>query len=257
MHYLTWGISSLLCSIDLILFTFPSPRTERQSAQMSKITNGIRLNPVWHRMLYPYSNSGHQRVNAPPPEGWPHKREWQLTRRRATRRWDSIQARRSETRSHVAVADVLHADPTVERCCLGHPSTAWYHLERCQCSWHRLCVPETVCTNTTRQSITFISRPLAIQSLWRPKPPNGQNVVSRKKVLHCPPLGWVDRHRSSPTFFAQRARGCSWWHAFHDFNMSIHSRDITVVESCRESRQIRDVFHCPKFCWGWQWYRDR
>jgi len=33
-------------------------RTERQSAPMSKITNG-RLNPVW---LYPYGNSGRQMV---------------------------------------------------------------------------------------------------------------------------------------------------------------------------------------------------
>jgi len=26
--------------------------TERQSARMSKITNDVHLNPVWHRMLY-------------------------------------------------------------------------------------------------------------------------------------------------------------------------------------------------------------
>jgi len=27
-------------------------RADRQSARMSKITNDVRLNPVWHRMLY-------------------------------------------------------------------------------------------------------------------------------------------------------------------------------------------------------------
>jgi len=35
---------------------------EQQSVRMSKIASQMRLNLVWHRMLYRYGNSGRQRV---------------------------------------------------------------------------------------------------------------------------------------------------------------------------------------------------
>ena len=56
---LTSGLRKLTLCCPLLPYGYICKTTERQSAQMSKDTNGD--NPVWHRMLY--GNSGRQRVN--------------------------------------------------------------------------------------------------------------------------------------------------------------------------------------------------
>ena len=68
-----------------------------------------------------------------------------LTLQPATRRSDSIRARRSVRWSRAAEVGGLREDPTTSPCCPVLRSTAWIRLARCLYSWRRQCAPGTVC----------------------------------------------------------------------------------------------------------------